>query len=227
MNNMKFVWGGILIAMVIAFGGYYFPQIQQVAHNAGGVLDYEPFDFFVATQGYWSGVPNGKTPSDSNGQLTSTSVGACSTASSTLFAVQNPFNGTNGFANGTTTAYITLYGNQGATTTDILVGTSTVSAVAASGATSTLAETLVGAFGVPTSSPFYISSGNTNVFPRASALTGSTNLYVNNSEIVVGVSQYLLGFSTSTYLGGANTGGNGAGQVSTPASCTYKIVWYR
>lgn len=30
MNNMKFVWGGILIAMVIAIGGYFFPQTKSM-----------------------------------------------------------------------------------------------------------------------------------------------------------------------------------------------------
>lgn len=35
MNNSKILWGGILIAIVIAIGGYFHPQIESIVGAAG------------------------------------------------------------------------------------------------------------------------------------------------------------------------------------------------
>lgn len=43
MNNPKLIWGGILIAIVIALGGWAYPHTQQAAPapKVGGVANYD------------------------------------------------------------------------------------------------------------------------------------------------------------------------------------------
>jgi len=222
MDNPKYLWAGILVAVVIALVSYFHtPVVQQAQQTLGAISDYFSGDYFVASTGYWTGTPQGKTPSDSNGLLTQVSIGSCitnsNTGTSTLLSVANPFASV-----GTSTAFIQLYGTQGATTTDILVATSTTAApTGIAVATSSLGtDTLIGAFKVATGTGFYFSSGNQKSW--------SVGTYTNNSEIQVGPNELLVGFSTSTYAasGGVN-GGIAAGTLGIPSSCTYKITWYR
>lgn len=228
MNKQFLAIVGVLIAIVIAIGAVL---TSRNTHNVGGINDYISGDFTVSYVGSWIGVPNFKLPSDTNGQLTEASIGACSTASSTLFSVANPFNGTNGTVSGTSTAYITLFGTTGATTTDFMVGTSTTTAAppAASSdglavSTTTLGYNLLGANQIPSSTAFFLSSGNTRSFVLASTSL-LANPYTNNAEIQVGPNERLNGFATSTYAG--RNGATAAGLLNTVSSCTYKIVWYR
>lgn len=39
--NKKIVYGGILIAIVIAIGGYFYPQVTRVVQNYGGTTNYD------------------------------------------------------------------------------------------------------------------------------------------------------------------------------------------
>lgn len=147
-----------------------------------------------------------------------TVVGACfdnnnGVATTSLFAV-NPF-----FGVGTSTViYGNIYGTNDATTTDIAVGTSTTPALPFNSSSATLKENYMFLSGVSTTSQFFLSAGLTK---NISITSG-----VNAAGVVVGPTEYLLGYSTSTTAGKGN-GGLTAGTVPAPASCTYKFIFSR
>lgn len=146
-----------------------------------------------------------------------TVVGSCNsgtTASSTLFDIPNPFS-----SGSSTIMWFNLSGTQGATTTDIVVGTSTTSFVSQSAtgvvATSTLKETYLGASVIATGTAFSLTAGATFSF--------NPGTYINNVLMVLGPTEHLLGMSTSTY-GTARNGGTTTPTIQVPASCTYKAI---
>jgi len=132
------------------------------------------------------------------------STGTCSAASTTLFAVANPFTATS------TVVVQQIVGTGQATTSSLLVGTSTKSVGLAS---TDVSPTLVNSTnGLATTTKFYFASG-------VSVGTGFTPLGSGTSaEVGVGPSEYIVGYSTST---SATAGGYVAGQ-----NCTYKLLWY-
>lgn len=155
-----------------------------------------------------------------------TSNGTCTVSTSTLVSIQNPFGATS------TLEYFSIWGTNGATTTDILGATSTgpSPATVVVTATSSLGEHGFGLNAVSTSSQFYTVIGNkygpnggyNN--PYGTVPTGAF-AYDSNSELVVGPSEYFIVFSTSTSPGKGN-GQTGTGFISVPTSCTYKSIWY-
>lgn len=154
------------------------------------------------------------------GLLEQTAVGTCSTASSTLFAV-NPF-----FGQATSTVtFANIQGTQGATTTDILVGTSTTPSAGptVAVATSSVNRSLFGMMGVATSSNFDSYAGIT-AGDNGYTVPSSGTYQASAVSIIVAPTEYVLGFSTSTN-GGIRNGGTGATQVGVPSSCTYKLTF--
>jgi hypothetical protein len=150
---------------------------------------------------------------------TNVSILPCNTGTSTLFSVQPPSGATS------TVTMLSITGLQGATTTDIVVATSTVisPALTTSTATSSLNANILNLAAVSANSQFRSVAGVT-----VGSGLGYTNpkgipSSASNLSFDVGPNDYLLGFSTSTAATGS--GGRGAAQVSIPKSCTVKIEW--
>lgn len=129
------------------------------------------------------------------------SIGSCAVATSTAFSVLNPYAATS-------TAIVWFYGGAQATSSQLIVGTSTASTGLTS---SSVSATLINASTPTTTTPFLIRSGlTTGAMISAGAGTAGT--------VVVGPTQRVSGFSTSTY--------SNAGAVNyTNTTCTYKIRW--
>jgi hypothetical protein len=145
--------------------------------------------------------------------------GSCNTASSTILAIANPWQATS------TLVHFSILGTMGATTTDLVVATSTIASPAytTTTATSSLGENILGAQ-IAANAQFFSVAG-----VSLGAGTGYTNPtlngFVSNRAVGIGPSEYVIGFATSTAAAGA--GGRGAGQVSVPSSCTYEAVFIR
>lgn len=135
--------------------------------------------------------------------------GTCADATTTLFALTPPF------SSGTSTARVTkITGQNGTTSVDIMVGTSTTAYVPY---LSNLSTALLTADEVATGTQFYLASGA--VSNGAIANTGS-------AFIVVGPGQKLVAQATSSTA--ANSVGNSG--VINPANsfaCTYSVQWYQ
>src|SRR3990167_3347225 len=117
-------------------------------------------------------------------------------ATTTLFAIKNPFSATS------TVDYFVMQGHTGTTAVDIYVGTSTKSTVppASTGSTDaatafgTSAPTLVNASAVATSSKFYIKNGQNAVYGSGQTPAGANSL----TAIILGPTEYILGYASST-----------------------------
>lgn len=198
---------GLLITLVIAISGLFFPKVRNlVGVVAPTDITATNFTEITASTGILTPLLQlgGSTAATSVSEQVST--GSCTAATSTPFAVANPF---------TATSTATLQSFQGvgnATTTLLYVGTTTQ----ASGlALANLSPTLVNAASVATTSQFFTSSGIT-VGPGTGYLSSGSNTF---RTIVVGPSEYVSAFATTT------TSGMGTNYVGNYTSCTYKIRW--
>lgn len=143
-----------------------------------------------------------------------TVTGNCNTASSTLFSLQPPNNASS------TLAFFKVTGTQGATTTDIVVATSSTPYTSGfTQATSTLAENIMGLAGVAANSKFESVAGV--LMGSAKGYTSPKgNTYATNAMVEVGPTDSVIAFSTTTNVSG------GGPNIAIP-SCTYKAVWYQ
>lgn len=234
MNKDTFARVAAVVAIVIAIIGVFTPfgqaVSQQAAQKAGTILDTNYFDFFQATNGYQIGNPQAGTINTGGGvvscgtTLTNALVSgslpaACnvlsSTASSTVIAL-GPFTATS------TLTDLFLQGIGGATTTDLLIATSTTpSPAVALTATSTLGENVMGLAALPATAAFYSTAGDT-IGPGKGYTNPAGGPYKSVMPVVVGPGEYLLVFSTST---NPTSGGTGAAQVSVPTSVTLKYEY--
>lgn len=135
------------------------------------------------------------------------SLPTCNSASSTVFAVAPP-------TSATSTATVTIQIGGNATTSSLLIGTSTKS----SGLASTdVSPTLVSnSSGISTSTIVWTASGNTTANANAFISAGASS----QIRILVKPGEYLVGFSTST--------ATGIGAVNYTAgytTCIPKILW--
>lgn len=194
---------GVLIAIVIAIGGYFFPQIQKSFGNSAGDVQNTVFSGVVAPQWF---LGNNSTLG-SIGEIPST--GSCNSgtyaASSTLFAVANPFSATS------TATFQSVVGTGQATTSTFLVGTSTLSVGLVA---SNVSATFVNA-GVATGTQFFTSPG-ISVGPGTGYLAPGTGTF---RTVVVGPGEFVVGQATSTATG------VGAANYTPGLTCTYKIRW--
>lgn len=146
----------------------------------------------------------GVTADTSIGEQVST--GSCASATTTIFAVANPFSATS------TVRLQSFKGIGNATTTLLYVGTSTASTGLA---LTNVSPTLVNAASVATSTQFITSSGIT---------VGSLGYLSSGSgtfpTISVGPSDYIVAFATTTA-----TGAGAANYSGTYSSCVYKLRW--
>lgn len=120
-----------------------------------------------------------------NGIKTAYRAGAFLNGTTTLAAILNPFNAT------ATVKFASVYGTNGTTSINLLVGTSTVASPTNNA--SQISASLINAT-VATSAPFYTASG---------ALAGPGQGHVSagastQNTIVLGPSEYVVFFATST-----------------------------
>lgn len=189
---------GVLIAIVIAIGAYFFPVARNAFGTAASDVQNTVYSGIVTAQLF----VGGSTPASSIGQATA--FGTCNSgiyaASSTLFSVQNPFNATS-----TVTVQV-VSGMGQATSSSLQVGTSTASVGLTSGVTAFINAT------VATSAPFWISGGVQ--VGSAGYNTAGANTF---RTIVIGPNEFVDGYSTSTATGG------GANSYVPGLTCSYKL----
>lgn len=215
MDNIKNYLISGLAAAVLVSGGFWLTQPNTTVVEQGDPV-------------VGGGALDSSSPTKCQGNACFTYVtGSCNTGTSTLFAILNPFGATS------TMTYGKISGLQGATTTDILVGTSTTPAPAANAAngvaTSSVPAYIFGMFKVTASAKFYSVAGLT--FGPAA---GSGNYHqpsggtypTSNARMMLGPNDYILGFSTST-AGGSTNGGVAASTVQIPSSCSYRFDFAR
>ena len=220
----KIALGVALVALIIG-GLAYTKPVAQVASQfgsiggSGGAGTVSPLPSYIypnptnldyvqtaVTEANSLFLEGGWTPTTAVAETAT--VGSCSTATSTIFAIQNPY---------AATSTVTFFNISGlvAQTSDIIVGTSTVPGGMT--ATSTLNVTgiggLLGMAAVATGN-FYTVAG-LKVGPGTGYTTSGNGGYASNAGVVVGPKEYLVGLATST----AVTGGTGV------TSCTYKAQW--
>lgn len=248
MTSSQKIWGAMIAVAIIAVGAYFYPhststtivdhgdgQAQlgaalptdgSISKTLGTIYSYTNGQNGIVP-GIWSdGVMALKTylqfnaGVDSTSAATSTSyietatVTNCSTASSTIFSVQNPFVGTS------TLLELEITALNGATTTDIMVGTSTVPspALTTSTATSSLGANILALFGFTNAAQLSVIANSDSGYETdgASSVTVSKAI----APVIVGPNVYVYGFSTST--------GSGSGSrtiPSVPVSCTVEMKW--
>lgn len=167
-----------------------------------------------------SSTPNGVSPTAIGGSFNKTEVitaGTCATASSTLFSIKNPLNATSSVS-------VTITGIGQASSSNLTIGTS--SPLLSSGyKQNDLSGSLVYNLGVAiaTTSQFYIRSGQITGLGTGQAPAGTSTAAVVSS-ILVGPTENLGAFSTSTYpIGGGAVGG--IGNYVPGQTCTYKADW--
>jgi hypothetical protein len=146
------------------------------------------------------------------GFTTEITAGNFADATTSVFAILNPFSATS-------TARVRVVGQNGTTSTDILVGTSTIGYVP--GNANLSSPTLINAR-VATSSAFDSISGI-----RAGAGAGYQDPGAGSyREIVVGPSQYVVGHATSSFAAGTDNILGITNAVNT-FSGSYLIEWQK
>jgi len=197
----KAQWVALVAVAIIAIGGYFFPQTKAIFGNAATDIQNTVYSGLTTAQLF---IGNGSVA----GSIGSTiSTGSCNAgayaASSTLFAVANPFNATS------TVTLQVISGTGQATTSSMLVGTSTAS----TGIATTLGGTLAN-FSAATTSPFWVSGGVT--VGSAGYTSAGANTF---RTIVVSPSEFVVAEATSTATAG------GAAAYTPGVACTYKLEW--
>lgn len=247
MNNtqVKRLWGGVVVAIVIAITACFLPLLpeqQSVAQKAGDILDTFTGSFYQASHEFAIGGGPAGTLRTGGGVITCGSsvtvanvtrgftlvnnppgaivaVGACNViagnASSTVIAI-GPFTATS------TVTQMFIYGTSGATSTDLLIATSTVPSPAAPVGTSTLNENILGFAGLAAATQFWSEPGVTMGSSKGYTQPAS-GPYKTTGAFQVGVGDYILLFSTSTNP--VSNGGIGSAQVAVPSLITMKMEY--
>lgn len=227
MSKNKIIIGGLLALIVLGIG-FWLMQPHQPSQNLqsgaplGGVgsggtlspngtyvypnptnLDYLRANALEAVQ-----LLNLGGGSLTTGiQMLPTIGSSCNTGTSTLFAVQNPFAATS------TAQLVRMQVGGNATTSSLLVGTSTGSGPSSSASVS--ASLVSSTNGIATGTTQWAASGN---------LSYSGNGFINgaatNEFILVKPTEWVVAFSTSTA-----TGAGAAGYSPTESTCNYKLLW--
>ncbi len=205
MTKVKLAIGVILVAIVIAIVYLLGHKAAVGTYGAISPTDGSATNFTEITASVGAQLATlflgGTTAATSIGEQVST--GSCASATTTTFAVLNPFTATS------TATLQQFYGVGNATTTLFNIGTSTVSSIPTTGLTGSL---VINA-SVATGTQFFLSSGIR--YGGLALDAGSASL----RTIIVGPSEYVAGYATTTISGmGTNYSG-------TYTSCVYKIRW--
>jgi hypothetical protein len=194
---------GALAAVVVLVAGYFIvaPAFNQTLGAGAGPEDSNPY----ASKG---------------GVQSFTSTASCITGTSTVFSIRNPLNATS------TLAYASIRGLNGATTTDIIVGTSTTPAPAGTAvATTSIVGNIFGLYSIAANATFSSVAGVT-MGPGTGYKAPSAGTYpTSQSRVVIGPGEYVIGFSTSTNP--TNNGGITASTLSLPVSCLFDYVFIK
>lgn len=198
---MKKIMVGLVAILVIALGVLYFTKTNHTFGNSAPDVQNTVYSGIVAPQIFLGNT----TAAGSIGSIAST--GSCNAgsyaASSTLFAVANPFAATS------TVTLQVISGTGQATTTSLAVGTSTT----ATGVATTIGGTLAN-ISAGTTTPFWTSGGVT--VGSAGYVSAGANTF---RTIVVGPNDFVVAVGTSTATGA------GAANYSPGLSCAYKMEW--
>ena len=212
-NINKILWAvGTVCVSLIIVGYFHLGAVkQEVSQSLGTVAA----GFTNLTSLSLTGIlefVNGPGQQNQTGIQLDGSVTTCNTATTTLFSVMNPF-----LATTTATVWMSMTGQ--ATTSSLYVGTTTVPAVFTA---SKMSSSLIASSTVTANTPAYVISGmSTNLGTGQVAAYDTTyGGPIVTTRIVVGPSEYVLGFATSTY-----TGVGSLNYVGGLTSCTYKILW--
>jgi hypothetical protein len=197
----KLQWLALVAVAIIAFGGWFFPQTRTAFGAAVTDIQNSVYSGISVPQFFLGG----NSTATSIGETVST--GSCNSgayaASSTLFAVANPFTSTS------TATMQVISGTGQATTSVMLVGTSTTS----TGITSTTVSPSFMNAQVATSAAFVTNPG---------ILSGSLGYLSPGASTIRTVSiapgDFIVGQATST------TSGMGT-NYSPGLTCAYKIRW--
>lgn len=195
----------ILVVGVLGTGCYL------ALHKVGGKGGTSNADDVALNGSLTLGMANygSGTASYSGGVVESANYGNCADQSTTLFAVQNPNSSTS------TARVVRLNGQQGTTSTDFLVGTSTTATAPVNANLSSPSG--LAARIVATSTQFFLASG----------VTGNDTNAATGATFAVGPGQYVLGQATSSYSGSSATGNGGITNPTNTLSCSYEIIWLK
>lgn len=221
--NKKIITLGLLVIVLALVVGYVAHKPSPVVRAIDvGTGTPSGFDGISVAGGVRQGVPTSEYPVApaantvvGNGLATLITSGSFADATTTIFAVSNPFSATS------TVLCPVIQGQNGTTTIDILVGTSTSS----SGLTknSSVSATLLNITTIATSTKFFASSGVT-VGPGTGFNSAGSGTF---QTIVVGPSEYLVGLATSSYAGSSAIGKQGITNTNNTFSGTYTCEWQR
>ena len=189
---------GVLVAIVIAITGLFFPQSKSVFGAAVTDVQNSVYSGLSTAQLF----VGGSTAGTAVGTIVST--GSCVTGTSTVFAVANPFAATS------TVELISLTVTGQATTSTLLVGTSTAS----TGLSSTSVSPTLANMTISTTTPNFTAGGN--LVGSAGYVSPGANTF---RAIVVGPSDFVAGQATSTATG------SGAAGYTPGLTCSYKLRW--
>lgn len=200
-------FAGVIIAILVVVGLIY--GAIHLVSGRGGTSNADTYvlDGSITTGTFVSAGTTLAlgTASGGTGVSQAVSTGSCNSATSTVFAVANPYSATS------TAELIMLSGIGNATTSSLTVGTSTRT----TGLTSALYGILANV-SISTSSSFAISGGVRNGPIGNIVDAGSASVM----RIIVGPNETVGAYSTTTA-----TGAGAAGFVNTFGSCTYKVRW--
>lgn len=222
MNKKIIILGGVVLLIVGVVAGLALRSSEPVtkAIDTGTGTPTE-FDGIAINGGIRVGVPSSEYPMApaaqtvvGNGLATLPTSGSFADATTTIFAVANPFLATS------TASCPILQGQNGTTTIDILVGTSTKQYLTKN---SDVSATLINSTLIATSTKIFLSSGIT-VGPGTGFNSSGTGTF---PKIVVGPSEFLVGLATSSYAGSSATGKQGITNTNNTFSGTYACLWER
>lgn len=146
-----------------------------------------------------------------SGLNTVVTQGTFTAGTTTPVSITNPFSATS------TVVIANIRGQNGTTTIDLLMGTSTQ----ASGLTnnSQVSPTLIKAVQVATSTQFFFTSGT-----FGAGMTSGTPTF---TSIVVGPSESVVLMATSSFAGSSATGNQGVTNSNSTFTGTYVLEWQR
>lgn len=209
---MKVIAGFVLVALVGA-GGWALGHPSVGNQKVGSLPGPDISSSWLCVGGSCEWTLNGQCPTGAN-------------ATSTIASIANPWAATS------TLEYFSITGTQGATTTDIVVGTSTSTSVPSgltNAGTTTIAENIMGMTTIGTSTQFASLAGfklgpGTGYTRPDGTAPGAANAYLTNAQVMIGPLERVLVFSTSTYFD-AQTGATGASQIAVPAACNWTAIF--
>jgi len=230
MTNKKLAIGLAVVA-IVAIIGLFTPAgriVTNTVHETlSGITNYDSLtlseDLIVGDDMTIAGDINVSAGGElvNNGQYSYVSSGSCADATTTLFAVANPFSATS-------TVDLVIYNTTGEATStySLFISTSTTAYVNKNSAEIEGARLLSRASIATSTRPYLITGGNTSTYSTSDETP--TN---SASRIIVGPAQYIVGFATSSNVLAPDwweaNGKKAFTSTENSAACTYTIRWIK